>query len=67
MHSESLAIQRASLRLFENLGEDNNLQFAIAHYGIIERFGRFPHRNTLLGRTSTDEERVFLSEPGSSF
>ncbi len=67
MHSESLAIQRASLRLFEQLGQDNTLQFAIAHYGIIERFGRYPHRNAILGRPSTAEEEAFLQQPGSSF
>ncbi|AKH68433.1 hypothetical protein IMCC21906_00741 [Spongiibacter sp. IMCC21906] len=67
MHSESLAIQRASLKLFEDLAQDNNLQFAIAHYGIIERFGRYPHRNAILGRVSSPEELAFLQQPGSSF
>ncbi|GAB3376892.1 DUF924 domain-containing protein [Spongiibacter taiwanensis] len=67
MHSESLAIQRASLSLFEGLGQQNNLDFARAHFAIIERFGRYPHRNAILGRASTAEELAFLEQPGSSF
>ncbi len=46
---------------------ENCLSFARQHQTIIERFGRFPHRNQVLGRASTDEERAFLTEPGSSF
>lgn len=67
MHSESLAIQRASLHLFESLGLANNVEFAKRHYDIIERFGRYPHRNTILGRQSSEQEEAFLLEPGSSF
>jgi uncharacterized protein (DUF924 family) len=44
-----------------------NLEFAIRHREIIERFGRFPHRNAVLGRDSTPEELAFLEQPGSSF
>lgn len=67
MHSESLAIQRASVALFEGLGQENNLAFARAHFAVIERFGRYPHRNAVLGRDSTAEELEFLQQPGSSF
>lgn len=66
-HTETLADQRRSLELFEDLGNPENLDFAIRHYEIIERFGRFPHRNAVLGRVSTPEELAFLEQPGSSF
>lgn len=66
-HAEDLAEQRRSLELFEALGNPNNLDFAVRHYDIIARFGRFPHRNDVLGRESTPEELAFLKEPGSSF
>ena len=46
---------------------ENNLDFERRHKAIIDRFGRYPHRNAILGRTSTPEELAFLSEPGSSF
>ncbi|MGJ8686768.1 MAG: DUF924 family protein [Spongiibacteraceae bacterium] len=67
MHSESLAIQRAALCLFESLGLPNNAEFAQRHYDIIERFNRYPHRNAILGRESSEQEEIFLREPGSSF
>jgi uncharacterized protein (DUF924 family) len=77
MHAEDLVLQRRSVALFESLGEGapepllgalrGAHKFAIAHLRIIERFGRFPHRNALLGRPSTPEELAFLTEPGSSF
>ena len=67
MHSESLAIQRASVLLYQALGRENNLDFAQRHFAIIERFGRYPHRNAILGRESSDEELEFLAQPGSSF
>ena len=66
-HTETPADQRRSLELFEDLGNPENLDFAIRHYEIIERFGRFPHRNAVLGRVSTPEELAFLEQPGSSF
>lgn len=65
MHSESRLIQNQSVKLFERLPK--NLSFAIAHRDIVEKFGRFPHRNAVLGRTSTPEEIEFLKSPGSSF
>lgn len=67
MHSESLAVQQESLRLYVALAAPENLRFARAHAEIIERFGRYPHRNAALGRASTPEEQAFLQQPGSAF
>ena len=67
MPSESVLIQRQSLRLFGALGKPENLDFARRHADIIERFGRYPHRNGVLGRSSTPQEQEFLRQPGSSF
>jgi uncharacterized protein (DUF924 family) len=70
-HDETLASQHESLRLFKRLeaqpGGKPYYRSAVRHAEIIERFGRFPHRNALLGRTSTEEESKFLRGPGSSF
>ncbi|MDT8840614.1 DUF924 domain-containing protein [Paraburkholderia fungorum] len=70
-HDETLASQHESLRLFKQLkAEPEGASYyssAVGHARIIERFGRFPHRNAALGRQSTDEERAFLKGPGSSF
>jgi len=65
MHSESLVIHDRALELFEALGVA--VDFEIRHRDIIERFGRYPHRNETLGRKSTAEEIEFLKQPGSSF
>lgn len=65
MHSESRLIQAKAVQLFERLPK--NLAYANAHRDIIEKFGRFPHRNAVLGRSSTPEELEFLKGPGSSF
>ena len=67
MHSESAVVHRTAVRLFESLGLQSNLDFELRHKAIIDRFGRYPHRNALLGRTSTAAELQFLKEPGSSF
>ena len=67
MHSEDLAIQEASLPLFQTHASKLTYDYAVAHRDIIARFGRFPHRNAILGRPSTDEENLFLTQPGSSF
>lgn len=67
MHSESPEIQRISVALYEQNGLEDNLDFARRHQAIIERFGRYPHRNEILGRASTAEEIAFLKEPGSRF
>lgn len=66
-HSESLADQERSVSLFKELGHEDYARYAIAHRDIIARFGRFPHRNGILGRASTAEEEAFLQQPGSSF
>ncbi|RKG29582.1 DUF924 family protein [Acinetobacter tianfuensis] len=67
MHSESLPMQEQSLLLFQSLGLAGHLDYAKQHHAIIARFGRFPHRNAVLGRTSSAEELAFLTEPNSSF
>ncbi len=67
LHGEDQADQDHSVALFEELGDANNLDFAIRHRDIILRFGRFPHRNEILGRDSTAEEIEFLKQPNSSF
>lgn len=66
-HSESVADQEQSIRLFATLDDENLNKYAMAHKVIIDRFGRFPHRNLALGRQSTPEEIAFLNEPMSSF
>jgi len=65
-HSESLADQERSLALFATL-DGQSLEWAQKHHAIIDRFGRFPHRNAVLGRISTPAEKAFLTEPNSSF
>ncbi|OSQ35619.1 DUF924 family protein [Thalassospira mesophila] len=67
MHSESETIHDIALTLFDQPGLENNLDFEKRHKQIIDRFGRYPHRNDILGRPSTPEEIVFLQQPGSSF
>jgi len=76
-HLEELADQEQSIALFEGLVEsvpDGNretfdlfLEYAVRHHAVVARFGRFPHRNAILGRESTPEEIEFLKTPGSSF
>ncbi|RMG34434.1 MAG: DUF924 domain-containing protein [Gammaproteobacteria bacterium] len=63
MHSESLADQERSVALFEAAGLTENLRFARHHHDIVARFGRFPHRNAILGRSSTPEEMAWLASP----
>lgn len=67
MHSESRLIQQESVHLFRQPGLEGNLSFALRHKAIIDRFDRYPHRNQILGRTSSALEIAFLSEPGSTF
>ena len=78
MHSEDLSVQRQSLELFQSLIDQSESEkdraryediftYAERHYKIIEQFGRYPHRNEVLGRESTQEEVQFLKTPGSSF
>jgi uncharacterized protein (DUF924 family) len=76
-HAEDLDMQERSVKMFENLlaeappdwqeVAESFLDYAIRHRDVIARFGRFPHRNKVLGRPSTPQEEEFLKEPGSSF
>ena len=67
MHSESALVHTQAALLFAQPGMEDTLRFELRHKEIIDRFGRYPHRNALLGRESTPEELAFLSEPGSGF
>ena len=77
MHAEHLALQARCVALFEAMAAEasearreaakSTLKYAVAHRDIVARFGRFPHRNALLGRESTPEELAFLQQPGSAF
>jgi uncharacterized protein (DUF924 family) len=67
MHSESMPVHEAGAALFASNGIDSTIEAARKHRSIVERFGRYPHRNAILGRTSTPDELAFLEQPGSSF
>ncbi|WP_421862073.1 DUF924 family protein [Motiliproteus sp.] len=67
MHSESALIHQQAVELFQQPGLEDNYSFELKHKEIIDRFGRYPHRNAILGRDSSAEEREFLTQPGSSF
>lgn len=67
MHSESPLIHAVAVSLFSQPGMETNLDFELRHKAIIDRFGRYPHRNAILGRSSSPEEIAFLATPGSSF
>jgi uncharacterized protein (DUF924 family) len=67
MHSESRLIHAEAQRLFERFAPAGPCDFELKHKAIVDRFGRYPHRNAILGRVSTLEEEAFLREPGSSF
>jgi len=67
MHSESAEIHKIALYLFDRPGLEDNYNYELRHKAIIDRFGRYPHRNDLLGRESTSAELEFLAQPGSSF
>lgn len=62
MHSESLRHQERSVTLNEALGEEDSIKWARHHHDVIARFGRFPHRNAILGRETTPDEEAFLRE-----
>ena len=70
-HSENLADQEKSVQLFATLkyhsDSQSSIDYAYRHFEVIKRFGRFPHRNRILGRENTPEETEFLNQPGSSF
>lgn len=67
MHSESAVIHRQALALYTELNNGDQLEFELRHKAIIDRFGRYPHRNAILGRISTPEEEAFLLLPGAGF
>ena len=73
MHSEDRTAHELSIEVFSRLAEEapaiaaNNVNYAQMHKDIVDRFGRYPHRNSILGRESTPEELEFLTQPGSSF
>jgi uncharacterized protein (DUF924 family) len=66
-HSEDKADQERSVELISSLGDPDLADWAVRHKAVVDRFGRFPHRNAALGRVATPEEDAFLKEPGSSF
>lgn len=67
MHSESLPIHDVAMELYDQPGLEFNLEFEVKHRDIIVEFGRYPHRNAILERQSTEAEIAFLKQPGSSF
>lgn len=67
MHSESQRIHQVAESLYREFAPPTNYDFELRHKAIIDRFGRYPHRNDILGRPSTPEEIEFLQQPGSSF
>jgi uncharacterized protein (DUF924 family) len=67
MHAEDLTVQEAALPLFERFCDPRTADFARRHRDVIARFGRFPHRNALLGRVTSAEKLAFLQTPGSRF
>ena len=67
MHIEDIAIQYQSLNLFKEFSSERIYKYAIKHPDIIQKFGRFPHRNQIFGRISTEEEIEFLKQLESSF
>ncbi|OAT35991.1 DUF924 family protein [Proteus myxofaciens] len=67
MHSESAKIHEDAITLFSQLNDEKTYEYELRHKEIIDKFGRFPHRNKILGRESTPEEIEFLQQPGSSF
>ncbi|OQK15978.1 hypothetical protein AU255_16830 [Methyloprofundus sedimenti] len=67
MHSESLIIHKVAMHLYQSNGIQSSFDFEIKHQQIIRKFGRYPHRNKVLGRQSTEQEIDFLQQPGSGF
>lgn len=67
MHAEDRGLQLLGAGKYERLGIENNIRFAREHFEVIMRFGRFPSRNAALGRSSTPEERDYLSQPGAGW
>ena len=67
MHSESLVVHNIAMNLFSEKSDESTLSFEIRHKEIIDKFGRYPHRNEILNRQSTDDELEFLNAPNSGF
>lgn len=67
MHSESPEIHQIAVQLFTSNGLQSSLKSELKHKKIIDKFGRYPHRNSILGRESSQQELAFLQQPGSSF
>lgn len=67
MHSESALIHQQAVQLFNQSGLETNYNFELKHKEIIDKYGRYPHRNAILGRESSPDELAFLKQPGSSF
>ena len=68
-HSEDIAEQEKSLKYFESIKKDDPMgyEYAVRHYDVIKEFGRFPHRNAVLGRPNTDAEEEYLAQPNAGF
>lgn len=68
-HSEDMADQERALALFKSIAAEDRLayDYAVRHYDVIARYGRFPHRNAILGRKNTPEEEEYLAQPGAGF
>ncbi len=66
-HAENLAEQDRAVALFQSLGMDEQIDYALQHRAVIAAYGRFPHRNAMLGRVSTEAEKDYLAEPGAGF
>ena len=66
-HSEDITVQNEAVRLFDAMGHEDYTKYAVAHQKVIEEFGRFPHRNAVLGRINTKDEELYLSKPGAGF
>lgn len=69
MHAEDRDVQKTSVARFTALKEEgyDTVSFAVRHKEIVDRFGHYPHRNEIIGRESSEEEKAFLTQPGSSF
>lgn len=67
MHSEQAKDQQHCIELMASINQPEQVRFAYMHKDIIDRFGRYPHRNATLGRVSTPDEHAFLTQPGSGF
>jgi uncharacterized protein (DUF924 family) len=66
-HAEDLAEQDRAVALFRSLGIEEQIDYALRHRAVIDAYGRFPHRNAILGRVSTEAEKDYLAQPGAGF